>query len=407
MTSTPCLGSGRLATLVLISTMGASRHSMAQRPGSTGAPDLAKTWHAIGDLRIEEQTNNNVYLLSDSARFELGALTTTAATGSRFADMESAADYITLVRGSLGIEGPGLFGRKLSLRSSAGYDLYAQNARRRSGEIGLSVAQQLPLHARLKVQARLAPGRFVRNFMSDAIDLNGDGSIQSSERIFAPGRYDDAQLSAAYRQPLKRSTPNHPFGLALDLEVGHSARTYAAPLGYRSYRGPILSATVRAGLTRSVKLSVGYTRAWLNGRSSPAVLRLDETDFGRDLNGNGTTTDSRVRTVQLVDFSRREQYFDARLDSEVAGSVALQVWYQHRWRWFPSSLPFDVLNNSRRDQRDFVGAELRWPLGSGADLRFGADFQVQTRAQPPGTALIPGVTDFTRRRLYAGLGYQL
>jgi hypothetical protein len=320
--------------------------------------------------------------------------------------MQSAADYVTLLRGGVGIEGPGLAGRRLSLRVDARYDLYARNARRSSAELGLSVGQNMPLHGRLKLHARLAPGHFTRNFMSDAVDLNGDGSIQSSERIFAPGTYRDAQLSVAYRQPLKRSTSDHPFGLAIDVEAGHSARTYAAPLGIRSYRGPVLSATVRMALTRSVKLNVGYTRAWLDSRPGSAVLRLDEPAFGRDFNGNGTTTDSRVRTIQLVDFSRREQYLDAKLTTSVARNLVLGVRYQHRWRRFPSIQPFDVLNNSRRDQRDLVGAELRWRLGSGADLRLGADYEVQKSKGPLGSTAI-GVTDFTRRRLYAGLGYHL
>jgi hypothetical protein len=366
-----------------------------------------RSWHAKATLHAEEQTDNNVFQLSDSAKIRLDTLTAAAPPGSRFADMQSVNDYITVVEGSVGVEGTGLFGRPLSIRSDDSYNWYARNPVRGNGEFGLSLAQGTPMHGRLQVRGRLLPSYFYRNFMSDAVDLNGDGVIQSAERIYSAGTYRDSRLLGGYRQPLIRPSTSRHFGLAVEVEAGRFVRTYAAPLDYRSYRGPVVDATLALELTQSVKLDLGYTRASLNSQPDSAVLRLDEPDFNQDLNGNGTVTDLRVRSVQLVDFSRREQDVDVKLRLGGAGPVTARVGYEHRWRRFSSTQPFDVLNLSRRDRRNFVGAELTCRLGAGAHLSFGGDFELQKHSQPLITSTTDEVNDYTRRRVYAGLGYRL
>src|SRR5712691_987877 len=124
--------------------LGAPRSVAAQAPAPYGNHKTSKTWHAIGTLRVEEQGNNNVFLLSDATKARLDTLTTAAPPATRFADMQSANDYITVAQAGLGIEGPGLFGRALSVRSDGRYAFYALNAKRRNVDLGLSIAQAFP-----------------------------------------------------------------------------------------------------------------------------------------------------------------------------------------------------------------------------------------------------------------------
>lgn len=382
-----------------IAAFGAAEPLEAQAPGHV--------WYATGTLRADEQANNNVFLLSDAARARLDTFTAPASPTTRFADMRSVNDYITAVRLGLGVEGPGLFGRTLSIRSDNRYDWYALNAKRRNVDLGLSVTQAFPHHGRLQVSGRLVPSYFYRNFMADAIDLNGDGVIQSSERIYAAGTYRDSRLLIGYRQWLVRSTKTEPFGAALELEVGHVVRTYEAPLGYRSYRGPTVDATLALDLTRSVALDIGYTHASLNSTPDTAVLLLNEPDFNLDLNGNGTTSDLRVRSVQLVDFSRQEQDLDLGLRAEVTEGITARLHYEHRWRSFPSVQPFDVLNNSRRDRRDFVSLELSFRAGPHAHFGVGGDVETQKLSRSLVPSLTGEITAYTRNRFYAGWRYHL
>jgi len=390
---------GYCVTLCGIIALGEVEPVAAQAPG--------RAWHATGTLRADEQANNNVFLLSDDARVRLDTFTTPASPATRFADMRSGHDYITAVRLGLGVEGPGLFGRTLTIRSDSRYDWYALNAKRRNADLGLFIAQAFPNHGRLQVSGRLVPSYFYRNFLADAIDRNGDGVIQSSERIYAAGTYRDSRLLIGYRQRLVRSTKTAPFGAALEVEVGHVVRTYEAPLAYRSYRGPSLDATLALDLTRSIALDLGYTHASLNSTPDTAVLLLDEPDFNRDLNGNGTTTDLRVRSVQLVDFSRREQDLDLGLRADVTAGITARLHYEHRWRTFPSAQPFDVLNNSRRDRRDFVGLELSFRAGPSAIFSVGGDLETQKVTQSLVPSATGEITAYRRTRCFAGWRYHL
>ncbi len=396
----------RRAILVEITVLGAAESVKAQGPPRPAPDKGSKTWHAIGTFLVDEQSNNNVFLLSDTMRARLDTFTTPASPTTRFADMRSVNDYITTVRTGLGIEGPGPFGRALSVRSDADYDWYARNSKRRNIDLGFSITQAFPYHGRLQLRGRVIPSYFYRNFLADAIDRNGDGVIQSSERIYAAGTYRDSRLLVGYRQRLTGSTKTGGFGASLELAVGRFARTYEAPLGYRSYRGPVVEATLALELIRPLTLDVGYTHASLNSTPDTAVLLLNEPDFNRDLNGNGTTNDLRVRSVQMVDFSRREQYVDLGLRSQVADRVAARLHYEHRWRTFPSLQPFDVLNNSRRDRRDFVGLELSFPVGPHTHFSAGGDVEIQKVSRSLVPSVTEDVTDYKRSRFYAGWRFQ-
>ena len=393
-----------------IIVLGASASLTAQAPTPPlvdRAGKAGKAWHAVGNLRIDEQSNDNIFLLSDTMRARLDTFTTSASAATRFADMRSVNDYITTLRAGLGVEGPGLLGRTLSIRSDADYDWYARNAKRRNIDLGFSVTQAFPYRGRLQLRGRLIPSYFYRNFLADATDLNGDGVIQSSERIYAAAVYRDSRLLVGYRQRLIGSTKTDGFGAAIELAVGRFARTYEAPLGYRSYRGPIVEATLALELTRPWTLEVGYTHASLNSTVDSAVLLLDEPDFNRDFNGNGTTTDQRVRSVQMVDFSRREQQLDLALRAGLTEGVGARLHYEHRWRAFPSVQPFDVLNNSRRDRRDAAGLELTFRVGPHTHFSVGGDVEIQKVGRSLVPSLTEDVTAYKRNRFYAGWRFQV
>lgn len=393
--------------LVGITVLRATESVTAQAAARPDRHKPPETWHASGTVRVEEQANNNVFLLSDARKARLDTLTTPAPPATRFADMQSANDYITAVQAGLDIEGPGLLGRTLSVRSTGRYDFYALNAKRRNVTLGLSIAQAVSRHGRFQLRGSLVPSYFYRNFLADATDLNGDGVIESRERIYAAGTYRDGRLLIGYRQRLISSTKSHPFGAAVELEAGRSVVTFQPPFQDRSGQGPVVEATAAFDLTRSLGFDVAYTHVASNSTPATAMVLLNEPDFNRDFNGNGTTTDLQVRSMQMVDFSRTDQYLDVRARADIAAGVGARVHYQHRWRTFLSAQPFDVLNNSRRDRRDFVGAELSFRVGSRAHFSVGGDVETQKVSRSLVTSETGEVTAYTRNRLYAAWQYHL
>ncbi len=279
--------------LIVGAAFGATRSVAAQAPTPAATQKDSKPWQASGTLRVEEQANNNVFLLSDALKARLDTLTAPAPPGTHFTDMASASDFITLVGAAFDFEGPGLLGRTLTIRPTARYDYYARNPKRGNVELGLSIAQSVWHNGRLHLRGSLVPSYFYRNFMSDAQDLNGDGSIEANERIYAAGTYHDNRVFVGYQHRLVRATRTQPLGVAVELAVGHVVRNYDAPLAYRSYRGPEVDATLALELSKALKFDAGYEHASLNSKPDSAVLVLNEPDFNFPV-------DPAVRRVQQL-----------------------------------------------------------------------------------------------------------
>jgi hypothetical protein len=364
-------------------------------------------WRVKSTVRLEEWFDNNPFLLSDMGQAALAALSASSLQSGRFATMLDASDWITALHGSIAAEGAGLFDRRLALEADARYDYYHRNVSRRNVDFNVSAMQALGHGAHLGVRAHVLPSFYFRNFMSDAVDANGDGIIQPNERIYAAGTYADNDLAVEYRQRLVRSTPDQPFGARLVLVGGHRSRKYQAPFEMRSYRGPHASALVALDLMSGLTMDLGYRRASLASTPGTAVLLLNEPDFNQDFNGNGTRTDLSVRSVQMVDFSRVEQTFTTRVRAHLSDNVETELAFGRRYRTFGSNQPYDVYNNTRRDSRDRTGMHVSFRVSPQVRLKVGALGESEKVSNTLRAVPLDGVTVYTRKTFMLSLAYHL
>lgn len=378
------------------------------RPHARPASTEAGGWHLTPGLRIVETFDDNPFLLSDARKAGVEAPSASSIASGRYTGMADSKDYITSLRGGLGAEGPGILGRKLAVSADARYDYYQRNAKRRNMFYDLRLVQSLGHGAHLAGRAELQPKYFFRNYLADAIDLNGDGIIQSAERIYAAGTYSDQEFTGEFRQRLVKSTEDHPFGAQLTLEAGHKTREYLQPFQTRGYRGPFAGAKGELDLTPSVSLEGEYRRSSLNSTPGTSVVLLNEPDFNRDFNGNGTTTDLQVRSVQAVDFSRIEQDMGARFRVRASDAVETTLSYNRRLRTYESKEPYDIYNNTRRDHRDRFGLDLAYRFSPGRSVHFGGNGEIQklTNTLRP-SATIDDATDYTQKGFYVSWSHQL
>jgi hypothetical protein len=371
-------------------------------------PRAEESWHLRPALRVAETFNDNPFLLSDARKAGLEAPSAPNLSSGRYTSMAGANDYITSMRGGLRADGPGILGRKLTLSGDARYEYYQRNAKRRNISYDLRAMQSLGHGTHIGARAELRPKYFFRNYLADAIDLNGDGSIQPGERVYAAGTYSDQDFSGQLRQRLVKSTDDHPFGAELILEGGHKNRSYLQPFQTRDYRGPFAGVSANLNLTSSVALEGGYRRASLTSTPGTAVVLLNEPDFNRDFNGNGTTTDLSVRSVQMVDFSRVEQDIGGRFRLHPSEGVETTLSYGRRIRTFPSKQPYDIYNNSRRDHRDRAGLDMAYRFSPGRAIHVGGSYEIQKLSNTlRPTVTIDDATDYTQKGFYISWSHQL
>jgi hypothetical protein len=399
----------RTATTLRLLTLAAlalpTGTGLAQAQGSGAAPHGRLLWRFKPTLTSGAEYDDNIYLLSDSKKDNLTSPSANDVVSGRYADMERVGDLITTLHAELEASGRGLGGRALTITPEAEYELYAWNAQRRTGQLGVSVAQALPRGARFRVKADMTPSTFFKNYLANAVDADNSGSITPDERIYAAGSYADREISADFRLRVSKLTKSHPFGAALQLGAGYSGRSYDAPFAMRDVSGPTASVGLMLDLRRDIELDVGYEFASLGATPGRAVMLLDENQFGVDFNGNGSTNDVDARALEMADHSRAEHGLSMSLKAAPAKRLDVRLDYSHRWRRFGSTQPYDVTYNGRRDARDELGAGVGVRLAS--SLRLNAAFLIQSqslnRANDP--AGLGDVSDYNRHRTSVGLSY--
>ncbi|MCR4340559.1 MAG: hypothetical protein NUW01_11830 [Gemmatimonadaceae bacterium] len=379
----------------------------AQQPAATARPaQRAKKKETVKVepwLAVEAELDNNVFLLTPARKSAVDNPSAADAASGRFAGMESAADVIVQARGGVGLELDGLGGRALTLSPAIQYDFYTKNGERSNLTASVALAQALARGMRTKLEMAYTPSYFPKNYLLDATDANGDGRIAAEERRYAPADYSALDVELAHRLRLKKSSKRSPLGAELDLGAGYYTRSYDSPFAARDVSGPTLRATLDLAPGDRVDMTAGYSLEMLSSDEAQEVLILDEIDASSDLNGNGTATDLDVRTVQLVDRSRREHEFTLGARFAVARRTDLRFAYGLRLRDYLSDLPLDLAHRDRRDTRHELRGELATRVARGTRFTTGARYARQTANRLVDSDLTDEADDYTRLRAFAGL----
>jgi hypothetical protein len=402
-----CLRAALSRTLVLAIVAAAAAPTARAQHTESSAPTISKgRWRASPAVTTETEFDNNVFLLAPNKRDDVDAPSGAEVTSRRYAGMKSASDIITTARGQLAIKGPGIGGELLRITPSVSYEFYALNSERRNTTLQIALEQELPRGARAAFRARMTPSYFKRNYLADAVDADGSGSITPEERVYAPAVYRESELSAAYRFRLDKSTKKSPFGAKLELSGGYYGRTYDVPFAARDMSGPTAGVALFLDLTRRVALDLDYGFEALSASPTREIMLIDEADFGRDFNGDGSTNDVDARANEFADHSRREHSLGGTLRFDLARRTTLALGYAHVRRRNTSSQPYDVSNNGRRTSRNDFGAELGMRLTRDIRLTAAAERSGQSLNRTSDVIGTVDETDYTRYRAKLRLSYE-
>ena len=364
----------------------------------------ARTWKLSSRLDGGVEYDDNVFLLPDSKKGDLQAPSAGELISQRYAFMEAPSDVIATLRAAVSLQGDGLGGRDFSVTPAVGYEFYAQNAERRNVSASLALAQDLRRDGRLRLRASYLPSYYARNYLSDAVDGDANGSITSAERRYARGDYHEFGVELDYRYRLLKSRRARPLGAFLDIGVGYASRRHDAPFTARDFTGPTAALRLELSPRRGLDFETSYEGAFLESPVRSQVILLDEPAFGVDLNGNGNATDLNARTVQTVDRSRAEHSIGQAMRLDL-GRTDLELSVRYRLRNFTSSQPYDVANNGRRDRRLQVGAELSRRLVKDLRLVTGVRYGAQRLNRRTDLGAEGAVDDYTQLQAQVGLRY--
>jgi hypothetical protein len=357
-------------------------------------------WRLAARGTIDVQSNDNVFLLPTSTFDRLSTPTASTLASARFRDMRQASDLITTIEGSVRARGPGLGGRRLDIEPTIRYDRYQVNTARSNVRLGLEVRQALGHEGVLVLDVEHRPSYFARNYLFDAVDVNGNGNISGGERRYAAGRYDESSANLRWRHRLRRDSRRQPIGVFVELGAGMTDRTNEAPFTGRDLRGPTGSAALlvesRRGLRSRSRVQLGSLRSPV----LPQVVLIDEVALATDFSGNGRATDRNARVVTPVDRSRRSVQLSQELAVALGDRTTLSGSVDLRQRTFTSTQSLDVANNGRRDRRLGLGAELAYDVASAVQAQIGVHHDAQTLNRRTDLGAEGAVDDYSRTRAF-------
>lgn len=376
---------------------------------SQQAPQTQQTQRKKSALKIEPwvavegEYDNNTFLLTRARKRAINDQTSADLASGRFTGMESADDLIVQTRAGVGMEMNGVGGRALTFSPALRYDYYTKNGERSNLMASVALAQALARGMRTRLEASYTPSYFPKAYLVNAVDANGDRMIAPQERRYAAAKYSELDAELAHRLRLRKSTKRSPLELDLDLGAGYYTRSYDAPFTSRDLSGPAFRATVGIAPGRRADFTLGYDLELLSANAAQEVLILDEAAAGRDLNANGNATDPSVRTVQLVDRSRREHEVSAGARFDVARRMDLRLGYGLRLRNYSSEQPLDLGHRDRRDTRHELRGEISTRVARGLRFTTGARFARQTTNRLFDADQTDEADDYTRLRGFAGV----
>lgn len=387
--------------LAVVSALALVTAPLAAQSASSPTGDDHR-WTIRPAFASEEEFDDNVFLLGDAKKSKLGG---GAAAGTHYADMVSASDAITTMHAELVLGGAGLGGKHLRITPELEYAYYARNAERRGVRYGVQAEQKTAHGGLLRLKLAAQPQTFFKNYLLDAIDRDLNGSITTDERLYAPARQGETSVDADYTLRLRKASSDHRVAAALRLAGGWYSRSYDAAFADHELNGPTAGTTLLLRTSSRSRLDIGYSFAALAAPRTRIVMLLDETQFDRDFNGNGSTNDVNARAEEMVDRSRTEQELSMAFGTEV-GHAAVELEYARRMRRFSSTEPYDVGNNGRRDARNTLGASLRHDLGDAVQLKLALQHDAQSLNRASATVASGDIADYARTRTSLGLEYR-
>jgi len=376
-------------------------------PRPQGPPRAhASEWKTDGRVRGNLRFNSNVWLLDSDAQDRLESDRTSDRTSGRYKDMESVEDVIFTPGGRYHAAGPSPLGRRLSFWADAEYSFYIQNSRRSNLETNVGVGQYAGPDGHLQLSLNFIPQYFERNYLADAFDVNGDGSISSSERQYEHGDYLEWDLALEYRHRIVDRTKSQEFGLDGHVTVGFRDRNFNSPFRGHDETGPWLQLMLRFQVGTGLKWGLRYKYEDLSSPTEREVQILDEPDFGVDLNGDLDIADQNVRTYEAVDRTRVEQEIGFTFGVDLGPKTELDFLYTRTTRDYASDEVFDVGHRDREDKRNDFGLSLRGRPSASWEWRFG----IQVRRHDTDRAANPDLSgdafDYWRLILLAAMTYR-
>lgn len=257
------------------------------------------------ETRLNTSFNDNVFRLTNDRKDRYDRRDSDDEMSGRYTDMNSLSDIVINPEFSAEMKFRSPFKHNMYLISDVGYNVYMQNNKANFVETGLELIQEVRKKDEISLDFEGKFGFFMRNYLSDATDLNNDGNISSDEKVYSPGIYNQTELKFSYLFLLKKRNKSGPFfgrwEAYLEPSYEYSSRQFEAPLENRSRKGNNFGAELTLEPSQKLKFEIKYNYINFKSPNDEEVVLVESNN-------------NIVRSIAKVDRSRIQKNFGVSAD---------------------------------------------------------------------------------------------
>jgi len=303
--------------------------------------------------------NDNVFELSDSQITKMEANAVQDQAGGRFHDMKSVSDYIIYPEAGLSFSAASPVGGEFSLKSWGRYNYYTRNQASSYPEGKVILKNSIGENGELILEGDFTFDYFKKNYLSAVDDINGNGNITRSERIYSAAVYDEYEGAIAYRHKILNKEHGTISEWYIEPFTGYDTRKYNPTFRNRDQDISILGLGLNLEFFSRADLHMFYQYEWVSCPGDNELVLYDETVSGIDANVDGEIKKNAPLTTE-IDRSSQRYTIGVSPSLEIWKNTRLYVDYKRRITVYKSNNLLDVDHYDQHACRQKICAGIKY-----------------------------------------------
>jgi hypothetical protein len=312
---------------------------------------------------------DNVYGLSESQESLYNADDVRDINSGRYNDMESFSDYILKPRIGIRFQSWSPMGGKFRAALWLRYNYYIKNEKCRYPEGRIKLEQTVYKKGDLILEGNFIYGFFKKNYLSGAVDINSNGNIPRSERIYSPAVYDEYEGILGYEYKfIKGKEDKKLSGFSILPFIGCRYRIYNSTFDNRNQDVVLGGLALNLELVSRIKIKTTYRFEGIFCPNKEELILFNESSTGSDIN-NDNDINNNAPVITKIDRSCSRHIIEIEPSFKLTGDWLFLLGYKQRKTIYKTENQLDIERYNQK--KDY------WRIKAGMEYEFSNDWSAK------------------------------
>ena len=303
----------------------------------------------IGETGLEY--SDNVFSLTDDQISTMDENDPDDISSGRYKGMDSLSDYIIKPRIGIKWNSESPLGGEFRLTSWFSYNYYLKNDDSGYPEGRIILKNSLGEKGSLSLEGNFIYGFRKKNYLSTAIDINGNGNISRDERIYSAATYDEYEGNIGYRHELIKDKDQTLSEFYIKPFTGYSIRNFNSTFRNRGKHAAFGGLELDLEFINRIDLELSFMYEDVSSPGDIELVLYDETLSGIDANNDGSIRGN-APLYTGIDRSSDRYTLEIKPSIRLTKDIKIYLGYSKRTTRYTSDNPFDVEHHNQEAYRE-------------------------------------------------------